>query len=69
MIRTDTQQRTIRTTTTETQHAKQQFATTFTDVTRDGFAHDMRTDDGRTFRIAGDGDDWSEKARGHERCR
>ena len=61
VIRTDTQQRTIRTTTTETQHAKQQFATTFTDVTRDGFAHDMRTDDGRTFRIAGDGDDWSEK--------
>ena len=63
VIRTDTQQRTIRTTTTETQHAKQQFATTFTDVTRDGFAHDMRTDDGRTFRIAGDGDDWSEKGR------
>ena len=63
VIRTDNQARTIRTTTTETQEARQQFQTTFTDVTRDGFAHDMRTDDGKTFRISGDGDDWAENGR------
>ena len=63
VIRTDNQARTIRTTTTETQQAAQQFRTTFTDVTRDGFAHDMRTDDGKTFRISGDGDDWAENGR------
>ena len=54
-----TTKRTIRTTTTETQQAAQQFRL-FTDVTHDGFARDMRTDDGKTFRISGDGDDWAE---------
>ena len=63
VIRTDNQARVVTTTTTEQQRAKQEFATTFTNVTRDGFAHDVATDDGRTFRIAGDGDDWAEKGR------
>lgn len=63
VTRTDNQARTTRTTTTQTQSASQQFATRFSDVTRDGFAHDARTDDGRNFRVSGDGDDWSNQGR------
>jgi hypothetical protein len=63
VTRTDTEQRTTRTTTTETQRANQQFATTFSNVARDGFAHDAATADGHNFHIAGDGAAWAENGR------
>ncbi|MCK6546449.1 DUF1521 domain-containing protein [Myxococcota bacterium] len=48
---------------TDFQRADQKFQTTFSDVTRDGFMHDWKTDDGQVFRAAGDGDDWMQDGR------
>lgn len=48
---------------TEYQRADQKFQTTFSDVRRDGFLHDLKTDDGKRFYAAGDGDDWAQNGR------
>lgn len=48
---------------TSYQRADQKFQTTFSNVTRDGFMHDLATKDGERFFAAGDGDDWSKNGR------
>ena len=60
---TDTQQRSITQKITEQQRAKQAFETTFSNVQKNGFAHDAANDDGAKFRLAGDGDDWTVNGR------
>lgn len=40
---------------TEHQEARQQFKTTFSEVKKDGYAHDAATADGQAFKLAGDG--------------
>jgi hypothetical protein len=61
--RVDTQQRQVTTNVTEQQRAVQQFKTSFSDVTRDGFYADARTDNGQVFNLAGNGAAWSQGGR------
>ena len=63
IVRDDQQERMVTSQVREDQVAQQTFKTTFSDVTNDGFAHDLDSDDGQTFRIAGDGDDWTQDGR------
>jgi hypothetical protein len=57
------QQRQVTQQVTEHQQANQKFQTTFSDVKRDGYRHDARTEDGQSFRLAGNGAAWSQNGR------
>ena len=61
LVRTD--ERKILETVTEQQRVKQTFDSSISDVKKDGYLHDALTKDGKTFSIAGDGDDWSVNGR------
>jgi hypothetical protein len=61
LVQTDSRQ--ILETTTEKQRVKQTFNSSISDVKRDGYLHDALTKDGKTFSVAGDGDDWSVNGR------
>ena len=54
------EERQVTTRVTEQQEARQKFATTFSDVKKDGYAHDAATADGQSFQLAGDGIAWSQ---------
>lgn len=54
------EQRQVTTRVTEQQEARQKFATTFSDVKKDGYSHDAATEDGQSFQLAGDGIAWSQ---------
>lgn len=60
VIRDDRQERNVTTTFKDSQEARQTFETSFSDVKNDGFTHDLDSDDGQVFRVAGDGDDWTQ---------
>lgn len=59
----DTQQREVTNRVTEHQEARQQFRTTFSDVKKDGYMHDAVTEDGQSFKLAGNGIAWSQGGR------
>ncbi|HYH98531.1 hypothetical protein [Hyalangium sp.] len=58
-----TQQRQVTQRVTEHQEANQKFKTTFSDVKKDGYAHDAATGDGQSFKLAGTGVGWSQEGR------
>lgn len=57
------EQRQVTTRVTEQQEARQKFTTTFSDVKKDGYAHDAASADGQSFQLAGNGIAWSQGGR------